>query len=222
MQRLLQWISGQARSLTQPENTESETLSRGRQAETFSERVGQLTVTPADIPTQIRIGDEPAAAEFDALSGPGPVLPVKGLWTTTLRQHGPMWHLHLPRETDSQPWWRVVPHPNACIARIDRPGDIDSLVPAASDDPFTVPWGKLAEIVDAVWLTERGYERLQLAVRDSQVSRTFTLTQERRYKAFERWASGCVLWLNWCFETIELYRHGRAEALFLSPINHSR
>jgi hypothetical protein len=222
MKRLLQWIVGQTEALMQPTNPASEELTQSRHAETLSERVEQLVVAPADVPTQIRIGDEPVPAKFDALTGPGSAMPVKGLWTTTLRQHGPMWHLHLPRETDSQSWWRVVPQPNTRIARIDRPADIDSLFPAASGEPSTVPWGELAKIVDAVWLTERGHERLRLLKRRRQSTRTLTRTQERRYDTFELWASGCVLWLDWCFETVELYRHGRAEALFLSPITLSR
>ena len=194
--------------------------------ETLGERVNRLTISPADVPPQIRVGDEPVAEQFEAPTGPGSVLTVEGLWTTTLGRHGPLWHLHLPRETDSRPWWWVTPRPSARIARIDRPADIDSLVDVDSDDPFTIPWGELAEVVDGVWLTEEGYERLQTIIDDfgppatgivRQFPHSLTDTQKRRYMAFERWASGCVLWLNWCFDAVELYRHARSEALFTPP-----
>lgn len=194
-------------------------------AEALTEQIEQITADSTDVPPQIRVGDEPVPEQFQAPTGPGAVLPTDGLWTTTLRRHGPLWHLHLPKITDQQRWWRVIPRSDARIARIDRPADLDSLIPPTVDDPHTVPWGELAEIVDAVWLTERGYGRLDEQLRslkDSSRPSPITRTQKERYMAFERWASGCVLWLNWCFETVELYRHERAEALFSSPFTLSR
>src|SRR5699024_8635175 len=49
------------------------------------------------------------------------------------------------------------------IARVDGLSDLDVLC-GDSPDPHTHLWGKIAEAVDAVWLTERGHEQLRAAV----------------------------------------------------------
>src|SRR5699024_708932 len=172
---------------------------------------------------QIRVGDKPVSENFNPASGPGNVMPTSVLFTTSLGRHGPLWHLHMPKATDAKPWWRVVPQSGVRVARIDRPSDLDVLC-SDSPDPYTHLWGEIAEAVDAVWLTERGYEQLRTiedAGRKSWTSQNYTEEQQQRYANFEWWASGCVLWLNWCFETVELYRHERDESLYISPFTHT-
>jgi hypothetical protein len=94
--------------------------------------------------------------------------------------------------------------------------------PGCFREPVHCPGGELAEVVDGVWLTERGYERFQSPLDSfSRPPCTVTRNQKERYVAFERWASGCFLWLNWCFETVKLYRYERPEALYSSPFTLS-
>lgn len=124
-------------------------------------QVSQIVVSPSELPTQIRIGDEPVSERFDSFSEPSFPMPTHGLWTTSLGRHGPLWHLHLPEWAAGRPRWRLVPTSTARIARLDEPADVNALVPdPLCGDPQRVPWGELSGFVDGVWLTQRGWERL--------------------------------------------------------------
>lgn len=193
-----------------------------RPTHNLAEQIGQIMVSAAEVPPQIRIGDEPTVENFTPANGPGRVMPTEGLWTTTLRRHGPLWHFHLPRQTDSKPWWRLIPQPNVRIACIDQPSALDLLVSEPSADPYTIPWGHLSEIVNGVWLSEQGFDRLQTFEEENHPHEPYSSEQIERYAVFEKWASGCILWLNWCFESVELYRHKRHESLYSPPFSCSR
>lgn len=195
----------------------------------------RIVVPPDELSPQIRVGDKPTRQNFEPIEGVGGVLSSTGLWTTTLRRHGPLWHLHMPKFTDTQQWWKVEPADSARIARISHPQDIETLLSSSQQDlrsPYRFPWGEISHVVDAVWLTERGHERLR-RLNNSEYGEMGTLEwtkhhpsyrirgkdQQERFLAFERWASGCVLWLRWKFETVSLYRHARPEDLYVEPFS---
>ena len=192
-----------------PQSTDSAGAARQRRTTPAADSVADLLIDPAPLPVQLRVGDEPVRERFDPPTGPAHALADDGLWTTTLRRHGPTWYLHMLNspDMDQLSWWQVTPRTDARIARLDSVRDIAALVPDAYHETLRVPWQTLAESVDAVWLTEQGFNAVETSC--SRPAQTF----KRLYGAFTLWVPDSVLWLDWCFRSVDRYRYGCCQAL---------
>lgn len=179
---------------------------------TTESTIHTLTVVPASaLGPQIHVGEQPCLESFQPVTSGKHALrfkPVGGLWTSTLNDTRTTGWIDWCRDesfgdVDARAWWRVVPRDDVRVLVIDSTDDVDVLAaafPVTGEQAIPgfamVDFGAIAAAgVDAVHVTWGGF---------------YANRWRHEYPNTYSWDCESVVWLRWCFVSVELERAAEA------------